>query len=213
MEKTNLKINRARLILLALLLSSSFVCQSQENEKRALFLSAKSGYLSIKDFGPRYYGGIELDAMVGDRLGIHYSLLLGEKYFHMPLAPIGGVFAGLAVGKAAADSTKTFGGLGAGLLIGLITSIIPEGVSYNIPVNNTLTLAPYISPLQFEYLKTTEGQDSFAGGGVGFRLHKNLKENLFRISPYFEYKMHYHRDFHNGFSTGLNFSVNLKKGA
>lgn len=199
-----------RLICAVILLASVFNCQSQEKMKRDAFLSAKTGYLSINDFDARFYGGIELDAMVNDRIGIHYSILFGKDYFHMPLAPIGGWFAGLAVGMAASDSSKTFGGLGAGLLVGIITSIIPEGISYNIPINDELTIAPYISPLQFEYLKTGGGQDSFAGGGIGLRLHKTIDNNRFRISPYFEYKMHYHSDLHNGISAGLNFSANLK---
>jgi hypothetical protein len=64
--------------------------------------------------------------------------------------------------------------------------------------------------LQFEYIKTGGEQDAFAGGALGIRFHQYLKSGKSRISPYFEYKIHYDKDLHPGFSTGLMFSWAIK---
>lgn len=193
------------LFILAFFLVQHTSCYAQ-HQKGSVFLSARMGHLEIQDFGPRVYGGLELEFMVRDRIGIHYSLLLGKNYFHMPLGPVAGVFTGIAVGLFAykSDSTKT--GVGLGVIVGLLTAIIPEGISYTIPLSKRSYLAPYISPLQFEYLKTDGGQDAFAGGGLGLRFHQYVKSGKLRFSPYFEYKIHYNKNPHPGFSTGLNFS-------
>jgi len=177
-------------------------------EKGATYLAARSGYLSINDYTPRGYGGLELDILAWEKVGIHYSLLFGEKYVHMPLAPVGGVFLGLAV-AGTEDSTGN-NRIGPGLVLGLLTAIIPEGISYNIKLSEKSGLAPYISPLQFEYLKG-DGQDSYAGGAVGLRYHQYLGDKQFRISPAIEYKIHYNKNSHGGISAGLNIAYQLKK--
>ena len=95
-------------------------------------------------------------------------------------------------------------------MIGILTAIIPEGISYNIELNDHAGLAPYISPLQFEYLKSS-GQDSFAGGAIGIRYHQYVSDNAIRISPSLEYKIHYHNPAHGGISAGINFAYRIKK--
>jgi hypothetical protein len=179
-------------------------------EKGATYLSLRTGQVNLEDYTPRFYGGVELDVMVSDNIGIHYSVLFGEKYFHMPLAPFGGLFVGLAIGGSR-DSTDSRR-IGAGILFGLLTAIIPEGISYNFKVNDAMGVAPYISPLQFEYIINKgqdSGQDSYAGGGVGIRLHMYLSEGSIRMSPFAEYKIHYSRNVHNGYSVGINFTKKI----
>ena len=189
-----------------------FVCQSSfgQIEKGTGYVAVKGGYLNINDYAPRGYGGLELDILAGEKVGIHYSILFGQKYFHMPLAPFGGVFVGFAIANNTKEDSTSTGKIGLGALIGILTAIIPEGISYNIELNDHAGLAPYISPLQFEYLKSS-GQDSFAGGAIGIRYHQYVNDNTMRISPSVEYKIHYHNPAHGGISAGINFAYRIKE--
>ena len=200
-----------RLIKTLVVLVLLCACEScfSQIEKGTSYVAIKGGYLNINDYAPRGYGGLELDLLVGEKVGIHYSLLFGEKYFHMPLAPFGGVFVGLAIANKTKDDSTSTSKIGLGALIGILTAIIPEGISYNIKLNETSGLAPYISPLQFEYIKSV-GQDSYAGGAIGLRYHQYFSDNSFRISPSIEYKIHYSSPAHGGLSAGLNFAFKLK---
>jgi hypothetical protein len=203
--KKIMKVLTVLLFSLFLLSSNSYA----QHQKGSVFLAARMGHLEINGFGPRVYGGIELEFMIADNFGIHYSILFGKEYFHMPLAPVGGILTGLLVGSAfKSDSTRN--GVGIGIIIGLLTALIPEGISYTIPVAKRFYIAPYVSPLQFEYLKSDNGQDAFAGGALGLRVHQYFNAGSFRLSPYFEYKIHYSENIHPGFSTGLNFALKLK---
>lgn len=193
-----------KLIALIIFIASFGTSQAQEH-----FVSIKTGQIDLADYTPRFYVGAELDFNFESGFGIHYSLLFGKKYFHMPLAPIGGAFVGLAIiGGSGSDTTSRK--WGAGILIGLLTAAIPEGIHYNIKVSDAFAITPYISPLQFEYIgrnTRSGGQDSFAGGGIGARFHFYLGGA--RISPYAEYKIHYHKYIHNGYSAGINVAMKL----
>lgn len=201
--------------VVVIVLTSFFIlsgnCNAQHKDGR-VFFSSRIGYLDQDGFGPRGFGGMELEFMLGDRFGIHYTLLGGQDYFHMPLAPIVGTLIGFIVGSTKSSSDTTKRNVGMGIVIGIIGALIPEGISYTMPISKKtrLYIAPYFSPLQFEYLKTGGGQNGFAGGALGLRYHQYLSSGKSRISPYFEYKIHYHRDLHPGFSTGLMFSWALK---
>ncbi len=193
------------IILLASFLMQPSSAFAQHN-KGSAFLSPRIGYLNIDGFNPQPYIGIELDYMVSDKVGIHYSLLFGQKYFHMPLAPIGGAFIGIAIAKAASESDTTRSGMGIGLFVGLLTAIIPEGISYTTRVSSKLYIAPYVSPLQFEVLN----KEAFAGGAIGLRFHRYFHSEKIRLSPYFEIKKYYGTTPHLGFSTGASLSFAIK---
>ena len=168
--------------------------------------------MQLESFTGRAYGGLELDVMATDRINLHYTFQFGEKYVHTPLAPYGGVFVGLLIGNTE-DSTGSKK-IGAGILFGLLTAIIPEGIGYSFPINDHSVIAPYVSPLQFEFLKRRDqkgGTDSYAGGGIGMKWHLLVADSKFRVTPYAEYKIHYHKDLHPGVSYGLNVAMNLSK--
>ena len=196
------------LILFIFSFGKSFLSQIDKGEG---YLSIKGGYINIDDFTPRAYGGIEFDLLAWEKVGIHYSLLFGDNYFHMPIAPIGGFLLGAII--AGSEDEDGENRLGVGLVVGLLTAIIPEGISFNIKVNDQIAFAPYISPLQFEYIRNDSKtkDDSFAGGAIGLRFHHYYYNSQFRISPYMEYKIHYNKYTHPGISAGLNLSYKVKK--
>ncbi len=196
--------------LLCIALLCTTLGSQAQTQSGDVFAGARLGYLTLDGFNPRVYGGADLEVMVSDKIGIQYSFLGGKEYFHMPLAPFGGLFVGLAIGSTENDSTGKRN-VGAGILFGLLTAIIPEGVSYNIPLESmNSSIAPYISPLQFEYIKSPSqsgGQDSYAGGAVGLRYNYFL--GRIRLSLNAEYKIHYHNPVHGGISAGFGLGYNL----
>ena len=186
-----------------------------QTKKGSTYISIKSGYLNMKFFEPKIYGGLTLDILAWEKVGIHYDLLFGKKYFHMPLAPFGGAALGVII--ASSEDSTGENRLGLGLLVGAITAIIPEGISYNFNLRNSSTLSPYISPLQYEsigQLVNLNNQNAYvnynyAGGGVGLRYHQYLSNNKIRISPSFEYKVYYSKPFKDGFSAAISVGLCL----
>ncbi len=171
------------------------------------FLSVKSGILNLNNYSQRNAIGINLDIMVTDNVGIHYDFLIGEKHFHGPAAPIGG---GIVMGWMLENSNEFWGPF----VIGVLLSVIPEGVSYNINLNPTISLSPYVSPLQFDYIRNADrptGTDSFVGCGLGFKTNLLLLEKKIRIAPFGEYKMHYHRNKNAGWFAGIALGWNFNR--
>ena len=188
----------------------SFTAKSQyENH----YLGVKTGYLSLQDYEPRVYSGLELDIAVNNKVNIQYSLLFSKNYFHMPLAPPIGFLVGLIASNSKPPSDSTDTKYGMGIIAGIIVAIIPESIGFNIPISRNATFTPYISPLQLEFIKNTNEAEGnwYAGGGVGLKYHLITDNQRYRISPYFEYKIHYTSNIHNGFSTGVSISTRIGK--
>lgn len=169
-------------------------------------LSVQGGRLSLTDFSVRNATGINLDFTLGNNIGIHYNFTFGRKYFHAPLAPVGGgyVMGFLLDGDAS---------LGGAFVVALILSVIPEGISYNIPFNQKTGISPYISPLQFDFIKQenqVSGTDAYAGGAMGLKLNLLAAEKI-RISPFGEYKIHYNRNTHPGLYFGIDVGYRITK--
>ncbi len=198
---------KAFILICAFLFSLSATAQKKE-----VFLGARIGHLKMDDYTARNYVGLELDIKYANNLGIQYSLLAGKNYFHMPVGPPVGFLLGLIIistSRASKDSTKS--GVGLGVALGILTTIIPESVSYNIAITNRVSICPYISPMQLDFLKNKSNADGSwsAGLGAGSRLHVYFSDRKTRVSTYFEYKMHYRSDVPTGYTFGLNLAKRL----
>jgi hypothetical protein len=187
-----------RLIFLLLILVAGIsTCQGQFS-KGNILISPGIGQLHIDVFNPRNYGGIEFEKCLGEHVGIHYSVLFGADYFHMPV----GILVGAVGGVLGLVS-------GAGFIF-FLTAAVPEGVSFYIPLGDKTTLSPYISPLQLEFVrKRIVDEDTFVGGAVGVKLHQSLNADWL-FSPFVEYKIHYVEAVHPGISAGLKISRVIK---
>lgn len=158
----------------------------------------------LNNYSPRNAIGFELDVMVNNYIGIHYSVLFSRKYIHSPAGPIGGGF--LASRWAGAGS-----GDGVFFLL-LITSVIPEGVSFNYSITRSLSIGLKISPLEFDYIRNENqlfGQDSFMGGSAGLKLDFLTSLKQFKLSPFVDYKLYYHKNETRGFFGGISVGYNL----
>jgi len=197
------------IVICAFLFSLSTAAQEKQKE---IFLGARIGHLKMDDYTARNYVGLELDIKYANNLGIQYSMLAGKNYFHMPVGPPAGFLLGLIIittSRASKDSTKT--GVGLGVVLGILTTLIPESVSYNIGITKKVSICPYVSPLQLDFLKNKSKDDGSwsAGLGAGSRVHLYFNDRKTRVSPYFEYKMHYRSDTPTGYTFGLNLAKRL----
>jgi hypothetical protein len=197
------------LTVLVLFISLNLMSQGKES-----YFGVRVGYLSMDNYTPRKYGGIEFDFQFENNIGIQYSFLGGKNYFHMPLAPSFGYIVGLSAAAAASEADERNDAVAIGVIVGIITTIIPESVSYNIPLSDNFSVCPYISPLQLDFFKkegNAEG-DWMAGLGAGSRVHVYMNDRKFRISPYVEYKVHYQNDAPQGFTFGVNLAARMSEG-
>jgi len=174
------------------------------------YVGARVGLLAVEGYNTRLYGGLELDLEFENNLGIQYSLLGGKGYFHMPIGAPAGLLLGLIISNSRPNADTTKNNAGLGVFIGVLTALIPESISYDIALDDNLSIAPYISPLQLEFLKNGVEQGIwYAGGGAGVRLHIYTRNKRARLTPYAEYKIHYASNLHEGFSFGgcLSFAI------
>ena len=195
-------MNMKKLVLLILTLS--FISASYGQD---VYFGYKFSHLKMNNFSERRVEGLQLDIVFPDNhLGIHYEILWGKRYFHMPAAPIGGAFLGFGI-AGLSDSSK---GKVAGVLIGLLLAAIPEGVSYNVEVHEMFEFAPYISPLQYVDIND-KGREyaSAMAGSLGVRLNFYSANRIFRFSPFIEGQLLYKKGDYSGTSFGATASLRL----
>jgi hypothetical protein len=120
--------------------------------------------------------GIQASYFATDRLSLDYSLSyvyvpFGTSYFKL----YGG--AALAGYGTTLTTQSVYNNGYWGLL--LLTLIIPEGVSYHIPVNNQMTISPYLNLLTVDISNQYWRMSNTAG--VRFNLVLN---ETFNVAPY-----------------------------
>lgn len=114
-------------------------------------------------------GGISAEYMLFKRFGLNYNLEFQhrtDKYNHLhasvgslagpPLIVIG-LISGLANSSndsSIAESTFGFGYLGT--LMGLLITILPDGVSYHVPIGYKWDVSPYANVLGFDWIRNKE---------------------------------------------------------
>ncbi len=115
--------------------------------------------------------GINLEMMFGDHFGINYSLLYNpgesdEYYFYTG----GGQAASVYLIREAISEQN---GLGLAISLGIISFILPESLSFRIPLARRSQLGFFLSPYGFEFVKdrTTEEEDHNISYEMGCRYY------------------------------------------
>ena len=191
-----------------LIINQSILSQSQQGD---VFVSGKMGRLDIEDYTPRLAFGAQLDVMATDHIGLHWSFLGGNRYIHANAGPIIGVTIGSFI---AATDDQNNNNIGAGILFGILISAIPEGINYEIDLTINSSIAPYISPLQMDYIRNKDqatGVDTFVGLGVGTSLNTYLMQGKIKASIFGEGKVHYFNPGHPGLFYGFSIGYRLNK--
>tara|TARA_B110000211_G_C14018665_1_gene526551 strand:+ start:673 stop:1242 length:570 start_codon:yes stop_codon:yes gene_type:complete len=166
--------------------------------------SLNSGYANMHPYEGRFYTGVSFNFEFESNFGIHYTFLGGNKYFHMPLAPyLGLLAAGASLKNNAEDSTSESSGLKGAIAIAILVSIIPETVSFKIPIFSGVELTPYVSPLQLDCYSYNGYKSYYPMFAFGSKIHIKLDKLRARISPYIEYRLEYSNIYNRAFSTGI----------
>lgn len=171
-----------------------------------LYLSAKTGYTSLKDFDARFGCGVQADYLLNNNLGIHYSLLFGDKFVHANGGPMLGFFIGREIVNDNDSTDNVLRDLGSGIFLGALFSIIPESISYNHKIGNKFILSPYVSPFQMDFIRDDEqkrGIDTYLGGGLGLTASSYLLNGNLKLSLQGEVKIHYNIQPHQGYFIGF----------
>lgn len=177
-----------------------------------VYAGVNYGRFNFSGYTPRNYGGLNLDIQFESNLGLHYNISFARDYFHMPAVGALGFQLGVHVASSKKSTDTTNDKIGLGIAIAILGMLIPEGVYYNFQVNDGLSFAPYINPLQMDFISnnsTEENRKSFSGS-LGLRSHLCFSDSKFRLSPYIEYKIHYDEKLGKGPAFGMCFSINLK---
>ncbi len=168
------------------------------------YFRLNGGHLMPSGYSPRAYGGVELSIKFDNNIGIHYTIVGGERYFSMPAGPMYGASVALFIAGDGNGFSKNKAG--AMIFLGLLTALVPEGGFYDFEVTDEFSIAPYLSPFQYVKLKDREANPSawsFAGSG-GVRLHFRLIKQKLRFSPYCEYKIRYDDKKGDGIAIGAS---------
>lgn len=161
--KAEFAISRLFIGLLFSFLLMSFVSKAQ--------LTQKNGYIGIKtsygfvdtSFYTNY--GLTGEYILQNRFGLVYNLEYQKRtdnYKHIhasvgslagPPLIIFGLISGLANSTNDGTSSGSVFGLGyLGTLIGLLITVLPDGVSYHIPFGYNGDIAPYANVLGIDYI-------------------------------------------------------------
>lgn len=125
-------------------------------------LTNNSGKISLK-----YSSGIidttsyssysmQLEVFVNKYIGINWNLdyLLRKdqvRQVHVPLGLIGGpLLMGMGFAKMADGDSTTKGGL---VIVGILALVLPDGISFNIPIRNSWAVSPYANLLGIDFVK------------------------------------------------------------
>lgn len=114
-------------------------------------------------------GGISAEYMLFKRFGLNYNLEFQhrtDKYNHLhasvgslagpPLIVIG-LISGLANSSNDSSIAESTFGLGyLGTLMGLLITILPDGVSYHVPIGYKWDVSPYANVLGFDWIRNKE---------------------------------------------------------
>lgn len=134
-------------------------------------LISKKGYLGAKysfgfiDTATYLNTGITGEYILKNRIGLVYNLEFQKrsdnyKHIHGSIGSLGGpplIFIGLLSGLSNSyndgTSSGSVFGLGyLGVLVGILVTVLPDGVSYHIPFRYNGDISPYANVLGFDYI-------------------------------------------------------------
>lgn len=159
-------------------------------------------YIDFEGFSPKNAIGLGGEYMLGNHLGIEFSVAGGKDYFHFGT---GALFAPLALLLSKANSDDS-GGPGLLILLLGIASLF-EHTNYHIPLSPRFELIPYVSLLRFRYIYEPDPQfneDAFASWSIGTKLSLITKNNWF-FNATVEGSQLYYPERPQGIQAGLHF--------
>ena len=173
-------------ILALILLFTAGPCTAQIEEDNVIISARRSGTIFKATPVTSEYG-IDVQYFVEDRWSFNYEVAIGEDFIHIP----------------ASVPLMLFG-----LTLDWAYLLLPEGVSYHIPVmEDMVVISPYLNPLGFEYNKYAENDGWYGTGAGGVRMNI-FPHRRVMLHTFAEYKINYEQP-NSGFRTGLGLGISL----
>lgn len=103
--------------------------------------------------------GFQAEFFVNKYIGLNYNFDFiyrndNFRQHHTPLGLIGGpILIGLGVTKMIDGDSTTRGGMA---IVGLLVLVVPDGVSFHIPVNPSWDISPYANLVGIDFIKNRE---------------------------------------------------------
>lgn len=170
-------------------------------------LRAKVSIINYQAFPAMVVGGLEGNWLVADYVSLNYRVQGGKDFIHLPATvPIG-----LVVGLIFTIRAVKYGCGYPENLWGIF--LIPEGVSFPIPISTSLLFSPQLNPLGFEYYQYNDRDYAYMVGDFGAELSLLIDEAFF-MSIGSNFKVIYgeqdaiFKDANKGF--GINFNIGYK---
>jgi hypothetical protein len=153
--------------------------------------------------------GLNIELFVTENISLNYSVKYGalsnDYYFHTTAGIIGGydILANI-IKNELHNYNEDDNSLDLLYTGSVILMILPEGINFNYPLSNYISLSTSFHPFGYDYFKY-RGSLSTA---VGFRLIYNLSENMVLI-PNAGCTLLYNYKDHLTYSLGIAFGVKL----
>jgi hypothetical protein len=188
-----------------------FFLLPQISKAQVAYFGANIGNMDLEGFYERPIVGLEFQYEFKNGFGIEYSLHAGSRYFQMPSSPVLGFITGIAISASKTEEEKSRPG--GALLVGILIACIPEGIYYNIKVNDHIGICPHINPLQLNFIRNNYQDDSevLFGGTMGVRLFVSSPNKKSRFAPFVDYKFQYQGNAGNGLVYGLTWFSSVGK--
>lgn len=156
-----------KFVLIVMLVFLMLEAKSQVTNYRWHTYAKMSG--GMIDSSSYINGGLSAEFMLFKRIGLNYNLEFqhrSDNYNHVhasvgslagpPLIVIG-LISGLANSANNSSNSESVFGLGyLGTLMGLLITVLPDGVSYHFPIGYKWDVAPYANVLGFDWIRNRE---------------------------------------------------------
>lgn len=148
--------------------------------------------------------GIQLSYFVNKRWALEYSLAYADVPFYPNYLKIYG--GGLLAGYGAVLATNNINTDGLWLLV-ILGALVPEGVSYHLPINKNVTISPFTHLLSFD-LGIDNTTFLHYNNTLGLRL--NMVHKKIAIAPHAFAQMQYRSQSRGGSRTGYGLGATLR---
>lgn len=164
------------------------------------YLGISGNYVDYKNFAARTGYGINVGYSVHQNVILNWHLHFGRSYFSTSLW--------IPIGPLLFVSSASTGYVNKSTLGLLLISVLPDGVSFPIRVNDKIYITPSISPFWLDMFGRDPGYKRFyVSGNIGLGVQIKLKH--FIIHPYAAGHLLYKSEPNTGYSVGLGIDLPL----
>ena len=162
------------------------------------YLGLSGNYVEYKNFAARTGYGINVGYSVHENVILNWHLHFGRSYFSTSLW--------IPIGPLLFVSSASTGYVNKSTLGLLLISVLPDGVSFPIRVNEKFYITPSISPFWLDIFGRDPGYKRFyVSGNIGLGVQIKLKH--FIIHPYAAAHLLYKQTPNTGYSVGLGIEL------